>query len=173
MNPTTALNSAIQELNHTIATLARCPETDQPATAALHSATTAQAHLRDVLAGATPADAPPLAAPTGEPGAFNLISELWERAAPDLDRETLAWFAGAIDQAENMAANLQESVEGIGCLMRGGTDCIGQAKAGNVLSGHDAPALLFAIAHVMDTIRALNLVGDAANHALWRAGICR
>ncbi|MFA7243642.1 MAG: hypothetical protein WC091_26340 [Sulfuricellaceae bacterium] len=87
MNPTTALNSAIQELNHTIATLARCPATDQPATAALHSATTAQAYLRDALAAATPADISALAAPTGEPGAFNLISELWERAAPSLDHE--------------------------------------------------------------------------------------
>ncbi|MFA7242470.1 MAG: hypothetical protein WC091_20365 [Sulfuricellaceae bacterium] len=170
MNPTTALNSAIQELNLTIATLARCPATDQPATAALHSATTAQAHLRDALAAATPADAPTLAAPTGEPGAFNLISELWERAAPNLDHKALAWFAGAIDQAENVAVHLQESVEGIGCLMGGGMDGVGQAKAGNALSGHDAPALLFAIAHAIDTIRALILVGDAASHALWRAG---
>ena len=58
MNPTTALNSAIQKLNHTIAT---------------------RAHLRDALAAATPADAPTLAAPTGEPGAFNLETSV-ERA---------------------------------------------------------------------------------------------
>ena len=173
MNPTTALNSAIQELNHTIATLARCPETDQPAIAALQSVTTAQALLRDLLTAATPADTPILAAPTGEPGAFNLISELWERAAPNLDHETLAWFAGAIDQAEDVAVHLQESMVGIGCLMGGGRDGIGQARAGNVLSGHDAPALLFAAAHAIDTIRALNLVGDAASQALWRAGGAR
>ncbi|MFA7242784.1 MAG: hypothetical protein WC091_21980 [Sulfuricellaceae bacterium] len=153
MNPTTALNSAIQELNHTIATLA---------------------HLRDALAAAaTPADAPAIAAPTGEPGAFNLISELWERAAPNLDHATLTWFAGAIDKAEDVAATLQESVEGVGCLMGGGMDGNGQAKNGNVLSGHDASALLFAIAHAIDNIRALILVGDAASHALWRAGGCR
>jgi hypothetical protein len=169
MNTTTALSSAIQELNLIIATLARYPESDQPAIAALHSATTAQAHLRDALAAATPADAPPLATPTGEPGAFNLIAELWERAAPDLDREALAWFAGAIDQAENVAVYLQESVEGVGCLLGGGMDCVSQTKGGNVLSGHDAPALLFAIAHAIDTIRALILVGDAASQALWRA----
>lgn len=170
MNPTTALNSAIQELNHTIATLSRYPETDQPTIAALHSATTAQALLRDLLAAATPADAPPLAAPTGEPGAFNLISELWERAAPSLNHEMLAWFAGAIDQAEDVAVHLQESVAGIGCLMGGGMNGVSQARGGNVLTGHDAPALLFVIAHAIDTIRALNLVGDAASQALWRAG---
>jgi hypothetical protein len=104
------------------------------------------------------------------PGVFNLISELWERAAPSLDHETLAWFAGAIDQAENVAVHLQESVEGIGCLMRCGTDGVGQAKGGNALSEHDTPTLLFAIANAIDTIRALILVGDAASQALWRTG---
>ena len=64
-------------------------------------------------------------------------------------------------------------MEGIGCLMGGGMDGVAQAKAGNALSGHDTPALLFAIANAIDTIRALILVGDAASHALWRAGGCR
>ena len=60
-------------------------------------------------------------------------------------------------------------MEGIGCLMRCGTDGVGQAKGGNALSEHDTPTLLFAIAHAIDTIRALILVGGAASQALWRA----
>jgi hypothetical protein len=161
----TAIHAAIQELNDTLTILSRCPETDPPVSAALQSITTAQAHLRDALALATPADAKAIAAPTGEPDTFNLISELWERAAPGLDRESLAWFAGAIEQAGNVAGKLQEAMEGIGCLVA--------SDAGRVRSGDDTPALLFAFAHAMDNLRALILVGDAAGHRLWRPELYR
>ncbi|MFA7239831.1 MAG: hypothetical protein WC091_06940 [Sulfuricellaceae bacterium] len=170
---TTAINAAIQELNSTINSLSRFPETDKSATAALLSSTTAREHLRDALKAATPADAPAIATPTGEPCTFSLMSELWERAAPSLDRESLVWFAGAIDQAENVAVKLQGTVEGIGCLIGFETDGASQTKAGDFQSGNDTPALLFAIAHAIDNIRALILVGDSASHRLWRPELYR
>jgi len=54
--------------------------------------------------------------PSGVPCAFNIMSELWDRAAPSLDQKALEWFAGATDQAEYVASNLQDVVEGVGCL---------------------------------------------------------
>jgi hypothetical protein len=92
--------------------------------------------------------------------------ELWERAAPGLDRESLEWFADASDQAEYVASNLQEVVEGIGCLIASDSPEDGRVTAGNFQSSDSLPALLFTIANVLDNIRGLNLVGDSASHRL-------
>lgn len=42
------------------------------------------------------------AAPTGIPSTGNILLALWEKASPNLDQETLKWFAGATEQAESL-----------------------------------------------------------------------
>lgn len=36
---------------------------------------------------------PEVATPKGVPSTSNILFELWEKAAPSLDRESLEWFA--------------------------------------------------------------------------------
>lgn len=156
MNTTAAINAAITELSSTISTLGRFPETDTAATVALLSATTARACLRDALDAAAPANG---TAPRGVACTSRILFELWERAAPSLNRESLEWFAGATGQAEHVTACLKNTVEVIGCLIAH-DDC---TQGGTT---YDVPQVLFSIANDLDNINALLLVGDSASYRL-------
>lgn len=171
MNTTTAINSAIAELSSTISTLGRFPETDTAATVALLSATTARAYLRDALDATAPASGK-LSAPHGVTCTSRIMFELWERAAPGLDRESLEWFAGATEYAEHVTTCLQKTIEGIGCLIEqdGSTGSVG---AGNFQSARDVPQLLFSISNDLDNINALMLVGDSASYRLRKPELSR
>ena len=91
----------------------------------------------------------------------NILEELWDKAAGNLDQETIKWIAkGALDTARSMARNLAETIEGIGCLVSN------DESAGNFQSSDDLPSLLWGISNSIDTIHGLMLIGWRAKDAL-------
>lgn len=97
----------------------------------------------------------------------NVISELWKRASGNMSKDELEWFAGAVEHAEHVAFQLQNTVAGIGCLVSAdGND--GGLKAGNFQDAHDVSSLLFGISHTISGIRGLLHVGTSAQFRLKR-----
>lgn len=160
------LDTVLVELDAAIGILSRQPEEDTAATAAMIHASTARAVLRDALAATAPAsDKPRDTATHGVICTSSILFELWKRAAPSLDRESLEWFAGATEYGGHIATCLQKTVEGMGCLIEqdGSTGSVG---AGNFQSARDVPQLLFLISSDLDNINALLQVGDSASYRL-------
>ncbi len=97
--------------------------------------------------------------------------ELWEHNAASFSKEQLEWFSGATDYAGMLASDLQDVIEGLGCLIsedgaRSEDKTNRSLCAENFQSHHDIPMLLFFIARSLDNIQGLIEVGDSAKDRL-------
>lgn len=98
----------------------------------------------------------------------NVMFELWERASGNMSKDELEWFAGAVEHAEHVAFQLQNTVAGIGCLVSADGNNEGGLKAGNFQDSQDVSSLLFGISHTIADIRGLIQVGMSAQFRLKR-----
>lgn len=93
----------------------------------------------------------------------SVLSFLMERA--HLTKEELEWLAGgAEDRAFFMLGNLEDVADGIGCLVS--NDGRNKSRAGSFQDSGDVPNLLFHLADVVGTARALLQVGSDAGSYL-------
>lgn len=90
----------------------------------------------------------------------NVLWQLWERTASDLNNTELEYFAKATEHAQSEAQNLRDVVSGIGCLIASDT------QSGALQDGGGASSMLFAIAGQLDTIAGMIEIGRAANNRL-------
>ncbi len=101
-----------------------------------------------------------------------VMLELWERTASILSTEGLEWFAKATEQAEHLTGELEDVLEGLGCLVMSDRACGKKATdlchypTGNFQSADDVGVLLFFIAKNLDTIKGLIHVGSSAQDRL-------
>lgn len=107
---------------------------------------------------------------TGARDIANITHELWERTADRLTKEELEWFAGATESATIHLHNLEDVIEGIGCLVSSDTE---SPVCDSFQNAPDVASLLFFFAESVRHARALTEVGDAAasrlrNPALYR-----
>lgn len=91
----------------------------------------------------------------------NIMVELWNKAAPSLNRESLEWFSGATELAECTATSLAELAMGIGGL----ASCDDE-RSGSFQSSSSLAELMFAISNAIDNIGGLIRVGSEASHRL-------
>lgn len=94
----------------------------------------------------------------------SVVHELWERTADQLSRSELEWFADATESAVMTMQNLEEVMEGIGCLVN--ADESDNCATGSFQTPQSTSALLFFLAESVRHARALVTVGDAANYRL-------
>lgn len=99
--------------------------------------------------------------------AHSIMFELWERNTDSFTVDELEWFKNAAEHAETLASDLEDVLEGLGCLilddvsrLQEGTPCVGS------FHGDGVPALLFFIAKNLNTIQGLIHVGDSARFKL-------
>lgn len=95
----------------------------------------------------------------------SVMYELWERAKDNMTADELKWFAGATEHAEHVAYQLQNTIEGIGCLVNadGGP---ASTRAGNFQDADSVASLLFGISHAVADIRGLINIGNSARARL-------
>ncbi|MCL2658069.1 MAG: hypothetical protein FWD62_11775 [Betaproteobacteria bacterium] len=96
----------------------------------------------------------------------NVVQALWERTADRLTPSELEWFAGASEYAIQNMQNLEEVIEGIGCLVIFDTPGAGHAPVGSFQQPRDVAILLFFLAESMRHASALVTVADAAEYRL-------
>lgn len=106
-------------------------------------------------------------APTNEKPTREAVSTasvlrlLMDRAR--LTPDELEWLTDAPGQAEFMLSTLERTIEGVGCLIA--SDGSHPCAAGDFQSSSDVPDLLFHLADVVGTARALLRVGrDAGSY---------
>ena len=92
--------------------------------------------------------------------AESIMFELWERAAPSLSKEELEWFSNASEHADTLTQDLQEVLEGIGCLVNDNDKPVSFQSSGSVAT------LLFNISRQLETVSGLIHVGDSASSRL-------
>ncbi|MFZ3018793.1 MAG: hypothetical protein WA056_10090 [Gallionella sp.] len=95
----------------------------------------------------------------------SVMHELWERASDNMTADELKWFAGATDHAEFVARQLQNTIEGVGCLVSADGDTKG-IRAGNFQDPDSVASLLFGISHAVADIRGLINIGNSARARL-------
>jgi hypothetical protein len=93
-----------------------------------------------------------------------IMFELWERNANNLTKEQLEWFANATEYASTLTQDMQEVLNGLGCLI--GANHLPHKKVGSFQSSDDIPTLLFFISRSLGNIQGLIDIGDAANDRL-------
>lgn len=95
-----------------------------------------------------------------------VIYELWERCCDNLSDRELEWFAGAGEYAEHVAFQLEQVVDGVGCMVSNDTSENGGTPTGYFTPEHSLPALLFSISQSISHIRALINIADSASDRL-------
>ncbi|SEN68273.1 hypothetical protein [Nitrosomonas marina] len=91
------------------------------------------------------------------PTAYHVMFELWERSSSTFTAEKLKYFAGAIEQVEIVAENLQGAVSDAAYLLQ---------QQPISTAAHDMPDLLLAPANQLDTIHGLPHIGASASYRL-------
>lgn len=81
-----------------------------------------------------------------------IMFELWERNANNLTKELLEWFADATECASILSQDLQNVLDGIGCLIS--EDGKTKTNAGNFQSRDDVPTCYFSLAGLLIISRA-------------------
>ncbi len=95
-----------------------------------------------------------------------LLSTLWERASPNLTPEDLEQFSHATESASFLLQNLEDVIDGIGCLVGGDTDEKGRIPVGSFASPGSTSTLLFFISQSIAQARGLVEIGSNASSRL-------
>lgn len=97
--------------------------------------------------------------------AGSVMAGLWDKTKDNLSWEELEWFSGATEQAETMVRDMQDVIEGVGCLVcsDGDTD---SCRTGSFQSPDSTANLLFFITQSLDNIKGMIAIGDSASHRL-------
>lgn len=89
----------------------------------------------------------------------NALLYLWKKSADTLTDAELTWFSGLMYDAEEEMGNLYEVVNDLGCIVSGG-------DTGNFQDKNSVSHLLFNIAHQINTIKGMYLIGSRAEDRL-------
>lgn len=93
----------------------------------------------------------------------SLLIELWAKAGNHLTLEELQYFSTATSCAELITANLKNSLESIGCVLRQ-PDI--QKEIADVMDPSGFGAVLFSVADSLAAIHAMMVIGSEASDML-------
>lgn len=109
--------------------------------------------------------------PFGPMTPYKLLEHLWAGygSRVPMSQEELHWFSGATDEAERQLLNLEEVIEGLGCLVS--EDGSGESVAsGNFQNGRDVATLLFSLGHSINALAGMVRIGSEAEYWLRSPG---